>query len=437
MTDANANPEKRLFISLITRDIGLTDAIIDLTDNTVNAAMKEMNNPFSTAADFHKVFAGTNPRIRTTIRITISNDSIVVVDDASGMDFPSARDEIFRFGHSADHSNSRDRLSVYGIGMKRALFKIGNNISIISDHKKGGFSLNLDVGKWAQKPELPWGFPIAERPKNPAKTGTKIEIKSLHPEIARRIKDGKFEDDLIEKLAKVYSYFVGRIVNIYVNNRRVDATQFELGSNFSHENFKSNGVGCSITAGLAKTSTDNFRADTAGWFVFCNFRTVIYGDKTQLTGWGSLLPLFQPKHRPFLGIVSFTAADPELLPWTTTKGSINEDNIVWQEAKAKMAASAKPIIHLLDTRYSSGGTDIAPQQLAELSGATSNVFDAAISKQRTFLLPTKAPPKEVKVQYNAKVEEIEKIRKHLSRSKLSASAIGRKTFDHYLKNEVE
>ena len=56
MADANANPEKRLFISLITRDISLTDAVIDLMDNSVNAAMKSVRNSFETAADFHKVF---------------------------------------------------------------------------------------------------------------------------------------------------------------------------------------------------------------------------------------------------------------------------------------------------------------------------------------------------------------------------------------------
>jgi hypothetical protein len=54
---AQASPEKNLFISLITRDINLADAIIDLLDNSVNAAMRPIRNDFSSAADFYKIFS--------------------------------------------------------------------------------------------------------------------------------------------------------------------------------------------------------------------------------------------------------------------------------------------------------------------------------------------------------------------------------------------
>ena len=52
---ANANPEKRFFVSLLTRDISLIDAVIDLTDNSVNAAMKASDNKFNTSKDFEKL----------------------------------------------------------------------------------------------------------------------------------------------------------------------------------------------------------------------------------------------------------------------------------------------------------------------------------------------------------------------------------------------
>jgi hypothetical protein len=53
--EANANPEKRFFVSLLTRDISLIDAVIDLTDNSVNAAMKAADNKFATSKDFEKL----------------------------------------------------------------------------------------------------------------------------------------------------------------------------------------------------------------------------------------------------------------------------------------------------------------------------------------------------------------------------------------------
>jgi len=433
---AKANPEKRFFISLITRDIGLADAIVDLTDNSVNAAMKPLRNSFSSSSDFLKLVRKRDASPAVTIKIVFDKSRVSVTDNAAGIDFEAAYNEVFRFGHSEDHHETRDRLSVYGIGMKRALFKIGKKISMISDHKEGGFSLNLDVDSWENDESVPWTFPIAKRPPTP-KTGTSIVITELNDEIRGRLSNERFQFELIEKLSKVYSYFMGRVVDITVNGKPVNRTEFEIGENYAHDKFTVGAVDCSITAGIASPTGGVFLAEASGWFVFCNFRTVLYADKTPTTGWGGALPLFQPKHRPFLGIVSFTSASPEELPWTTTKGAINEDNIAWQDAKLRMSAVAKPIIRVLDTRYTSEGTDLQPQALARLSGPVDNVFNATVSERRAFAAVKKEAPRKVRVQYDAKKAEIEKIRNHFGRANMSASEIGRTTFDHFIDNELE
>jgi len=437
--DADASPEKKLFISLITRDISLSDAIIDLLDNSVNAAMRPIKNSFSSANDFHKLFVKASVQPEVTVRVTFDRDQVTVVDDAAGIDFDSAYHEVFRFGHSEVHDAPRDRLSVYGIGMKRALFKIGRQISITSNHKSGGFGLTLNVRRWAKDTALPWTIPIAKR--DPAvKTGTTISISDLNPEIRERLSEKTFEHNLIEKLSKVYSFFIGRIVNIYINAKLVPRTEFDIGEdNLSHDRFKRDGVDCSILAGIASPTSGRFESAAAGWFVFCNYRTVLYGDKSPLTGWGGALPLFQPKHRPFLGIVLFTAADPEALPWTTTKGYINEDNRAWQEAKLKMAAAAKPVISFLDKRYTNDGTEILPSGIAKLAGEGVNVFEAAVAAKSTFVAPVAKKKKASttkKVQYDAEESELNKIRKYFGRSNMSASEIGRVTFDHFLRKVV-
>lgn len=142
------------------------------------------------------------------------------------------------------------------------MFKIGDRINIASDHKKGGFSLNLNVPNWAKESRLPWEFPILKRA--PAtKTGTRIHITHLHEEIQSRIGDGRFESDLIEKLSRVYSYFIDRLVKVRVNGSPVTATPFEIGSNFSHDKFRSEGVSCNIVAGISKPAGDRFITDYA------------------------------------------------------------------------------------------------------------------------------------------------------------------------------
>jgi len=440
MFDAEASPEKRLFISLITRDITLADAIIDLLDNSVNAAMRPIRNNFSSAADFHALFTKKGLRPSVTIRVSFDKNYVMVVDDAAGIDFETAQHEVFRFGHSDNHASARDRLSVYGIGMKRALFKIGKQVSMFSDHKAGGFALNLNVPKWERDAELPWKIPITKRPPT-QKTGTTINISSVHPEIGTRLNDGTFHKDLVDRIAKVYSFFIGRIVNIYVNGKEVERTDFEIGQdNFSHAKFRRDGVDCSILAGIAAPAGDRFLAEDAGWFVFCNYRTVLYADKSALTGWeAGALSIFQPKHRPFLGIVLFTSSDPDALPWTTTKGHINEDSAVWQEAKLHMVAVGKPLTSFLDKRYSNDGPNIQPSGIAKLAGAAINVFDAAVSGRSTFEVPATKKKKEkttVTVQYDIEMDELTAVRNHYGLATMSAREIGRKSFDYFLEYEV-
>jgi hypothetical protein len=101
-----------------------------------------------------------------------------------------------------------------------------------------------------------------------------------------------------------------------------------------------------------------------------------------------------------------------------------------------MVTLAKPVIKFLDSRYSNEGTDVEPTKVARVSGEKSNVFATAVSPRRIFTVSKEQPPKDVKVQYMAKRQELDKVRKHFSRSNMSASEIGRKTFDFFLRNEV-
>jgi len=59
-----------------------------------------------------------------------------------------------------DDPENNDRLSVYGIGLKRAIFKLGNCIEMESNHRQDGFALNLLVDWWENETEIPWQIPI-------------------------------------------------------------------------------------------------------------------------------------------------------------------------------------------------------------------------------------------------------------------------------------
>lgn len=433
---ADASPEKRLFISLITRDISLVDAFLDIIDNSINAALEPLAGDLKTADDYQRI-ASSKAKPKVKIEIEIKPGKIVVKDTASGISLATAKDHVFRFGRGDDDgAETADRLSVYGIGLKRAMFKCGNHIDIVSDHRQGGFELDLDVRKWAKDKKEPWQFEITPRTPTKANCGTKIEISELYDDVQRRVKDGLFLQQLQDRIARTYTFFLGRVVEIHLNGNSVPGEPFEIGSNYTSEKFKSGEVTCNVTAGIAASAGETFRDRNAGWFVFCNGRAVFFGDKTSLTGWGVTLPIFQPKHRPFLGTVFFVSANPEALPWTTTKASVNEDSTVWQEAKRHMTTVGRVVITFLDRRYSDDGTEVAASEVQGASGAKVSVLKAAVSEQRAFKPPSKPPPKEMKIQYWAKLTDVKKIATYLRKPNVSGSEVGRYTFNYFLENEV-
>ena len=435
---ADANPEKRLFISLLTRDIPMIAAFLDLIDNSVNAVLEPIADRLGTANGYVNVLEDDNVQPNTDIRLTISEQRVKVIDNAPGISLEHARKHVFKFGRSIQDENESDRLSVYGLGMKRAFFKLGRKVQIISDHVNGGFELNLDVMKWAKDTTMPWQFELVPRdPEEPERCGTNIEVTDLYEETKKRLKDGVFEGQLKESIGNTYAYFLSKFIRIFVNEESVAATNLLVGSNNETARFESDSVTCKIIAGLGTPIADKYRERGSGWFVFCNGRTVISADKSPLTGWNNNgLPIFQPKHRPFLGTVYFVSKFSERLPWDTTKSRINEDSEVWQEAKRLMVSVGRPVTSFLDRRYSDEGTNIAQKELTEVAQVRVDAMRASIAKASHFTLPRRPVKTTMKIQYDAEIKNVDAIKEHLGIPGMSGSNVGKHTFDFFLQNEV-
>lgn len=411
---ADASPEKRLFISLITRDISLVEALLDLIDNSINAALEPLAPDLKTADDYQRLLKNTRIKPKVQIELTVGSAKIAIFDNAPGISLKTAEHHVFKFGRDSSEADESDRLSVYGIGLKRAMFKCGNKISIMSDHRKGGFELDLNVKTWAKLKGEPWKFKITSRPATKTECGTHIVISDLHDDVRRRLGDGLFLSQLRDRIARTYSFFIGRVVDITVNNTAIEKETFEIGSNYASEKFKSGKVSCNITAGIAAVTGEHFRDKNAGWFVFCNGRAVLFADKSTMTGWaGAGLPIFQPKHRPFLGTVFFVSTDTEALPWTTTKASVNQESAIWQEAKRHMVTAGRVVVGFLDKRYTDDGTEIAPSDLKAASGERVSVFTAAAGTARSFDPPKKPTPATRTIQYRVKIADLKRITSYL------------------------
>jgi hypothetical protein len=167
---------------------------------------------------------------------------------------------------------------------------------------------------------------------------------------------------------------------------------------------------------------------------------VIEADKSRTTGWGDNLPQWHTKYRPFAGYVYFRSSDVRELPWTTTKQNVVVDSTVYQAALAEMQVQARPIITFLNNLYPGEYTedDVAERQILA-SARTVSLVD--LPRTETMFI-AKIPAKRdenrlVSIQYRKPRRLLDRIKAHLSRRSMSASAIGEFTFDYYVEQEVD
>ena len=154
MPDANAHPKKHFFIEMFTRDIPLLDCVLDLIDNCVDGLARTGSLKMHTISDdiFSKKGAAAPSRSdRPHIRVKFDGKQFQITDNCGGIDYDYALKDVFNFGHST--KRTKEYLGVYGIGMKRALFKMGRHFVVSSVSSESSFSMHVDVEEWKQQEE--------------------------------------------------------------------------------------------------------------------------------------------------------------------------------------------------------------------------------------------------------------------------------------------
>ena len=173
---ASANPTKTFFVKMITRDILLEDCILDLIDNSVDGAWRsEGSHPMGLAqdADLSKY----------TISLSLSPDTFTIIDNCGGMTLDDAVNHAFSFGRRVTEEHDEYSIGVYGIGMKRAIFKLGSDIRIRSTstddkNERLAFVVPINVATWVTDDAPPWDFDI-ETDEPLQQDGVEITVKTL------------------------------------------------------------------------------------------------------------------------------------------------------------------------------------------------------------------------------------------------------------------
>jgi hypothetical protein len=436
MKYASAEVRKQFFTDMFTRDISLEDCVLDLIDNSMDSYLlkHEISIP--------QLIFGPGPneakREIGRIDVTCNERQIKVVDKCGGISRKRAMEEIFCFGHDKD--DLAGKLGAYGVGMKRALFKIGNKFNVVSRTEKEGFEVSLTVDDWVKDDD--WKVPIRfiDGAGSEKQAGTSITITDLRDEVALRIREGGVPKNIHKDAATTYPYFLHECIKLRINETDVDPKPIVLGERegvvtAARENLSYDGVSVNLVATIAPGART---AEEAGWNILCNGRAVVRANKDDLTGWGFDLASFQPKYRSFVGLASFESDRPLTLPWTTTKRNINRESAVFIHTRNLMVTMSKPILTFLNSQYPSNPSTEVGDIRDAVDGVKPVSFRDIASKPRTGFSYTPPKKKEKRadwIRFLAPVASLNKIRRHLRRPAMSPGDIGRHTLDHFVKTE--
>lgn len=342
---AQASPTKQFFVSMLTRDISLDDAILDLLDNCLDGAMRIAQGE---RVDYTQHF----------VRIKLAKDEFSIEDNCGGIPRRVAMDYAFKMGRELDDDRDSDTetIGMYGVGMKRAIFKMGADALVRTRHGTDTFEVPITAEWLKAKDWTPLSINEATEVSDelPA-PGTRIIVRDLYEGVARHFENEAFENRVRTAISEHFTMFLQWGLMVELNGKPIEPVRVEVLVSQRDDGpapyvFRKtiDGVVVSITVGrntnraLGDEDDEHvgFERDrssaTAGWTVLCNERAVIVGDKSRLTGWGDGIPLYHPQFAIITGIIEFRSKRADKLPVTTTKRALDTSSNVWLESLVKM-----------------------------------------------------------------------------------------------------
>lgn len=437
-----ADPAKGFFVSMLIKDITLRDAIGDLVDNAVDSIKARAN--------------GNSDLKGYEIEIKLGKSYFSITDNGFGMEAKVARETAFNFGKSDKHQLINNSIGQFGIGMKRAFFKLGSYIKVKSVAVKSSFELTIDVPEWLKKPKE-WKFEfdegtLDEKTNNkPNKTGFTVYITELSDDSKLSFGNDTFITTLQKEIELEHMLNINKGLKIKIGDYSLKPNHITL---VNDDNIKptywekvEKNQSVKILAGISTKD-----AEDGGWYIFCNNRLILGKNKTEETVWtgskGDGVPLWHAQYFRFRGYVFFEAEDSSRLPWNTTKTGMDLDSPYYKEVRSKMINMTRQVMDLLDKLKEEKEKD-NPEENQKLNKAIEkslmtttpviNILENTKPLSNKFIYPDKLfnPQKKsnsVKITYQVSNEKYEAVKDSLGVS--SAKEVGIETFNFYHDNEI-
>lgn len=454
----DARPEKRFFVEMLTRDIEFAPAVIDLVDNSVDGAKRLRPEP-----DGERGTEGNKPARFDGLRVDLRLEpgGFEISDNCGGFSEQVATDYAFRFGRSTEQPTTEGEVGQFGVGMKRALFKLGSAFAVESQHDGARWKVDVDVPTWLD-PGSPWAFPIHALEAT-GEDGTTLSSDQLLASAAARFDRPAFVSRVTSEIAMRHAIALEQGIVVAVNGRPLTPRPAQLLQSdqikpltYVEEVAAEDNLApltMRLYAGLTTLegpeTEDEDEIDTdepglftghdaAGWYVFCNDRALVFADRGRLTGWGEEVPRYHPQYRRFRGFV-YLNGDSRAMPWNTTKTDVDEDSVVWQQVRRSIVDALRKSVTVMN-RIKREVQRMPPDQrplVAALAAARPSVVEA-LEPQRTWVVPdppAKAVNETTKISYSVAKSVFDQAAVALETDR--PSEVGQRTFRYWMRREVD
>jgi hypothetical protein len=228
-----AGPTKAFFVKMLTRDIDLADAILDLLDNCIDGVVRELNR-------LKKHSKNGSPYKGYWAKIIATPDGFEIWDNCGGIPQNIAEKSAFMLGRTdLARDSDIETVGMYGIGMKRAIFKMGQHSVVISHPESGPYKVEIPP-EWlddepsdtdsADDQKNPWQLELARITKGLSENGTKINVTCLNDGISRQFDKERspFLADLEKEIARHYALIMEKGFVVTLNGTRIKPVSIKL-----------------------------------------------------------------------------------------------------------------------------------------------------------------------------------------------------------------
>jgi hypothetical protein len=345
------NPAPAYLFDYLTADIQTSECIFDLIDNSIDAARAVLSRRSSEKnGQLPDNYAGFQ------INVTLSPEAVTVHDNCSGISEETFSSLAFRAGEKSQHPFG---IGHFGVGLKRAILKIGDRCSVSTDDGLAKLELVFTRQQLDNSQDLT--LP-ARKFASTGSTFTTIEVTDIKSDTKRDLSGLRWNETLRENIGRRYGLFIRKGLAIIVNGAPISTfapqPRDDRYIQLQKFNAEMHGVQVDIVAGVheryrfGQNASGNIGADPQnhavhkeiakeyGWYVVCNDRVILLHDTSYKTGWTTN---WHPEYAGFVGWISFSAKDPALLPWNTKKSDIVENGELYEELI--------PVLQRMATQY--------------------------------------------------------------------------------------